>query len=313
MRVLHPDIGLARLCQLLGFSRQAYYKSVQSRDSRLAMSSIVAELVYDIRCSIGNHKLGTRKLLPLINEQLEKQGQRIGRDQLFNIMDRYELKVRQRKRRKPTTTDNTHGFRRYPNLVKNLDIEQSERVWVSDITYVKVADRFMYLSLITDAYSRKIMGYRLHKDLSVEGSIKALLMAIGNRQYPKRKLIHHSDQGIQYCSHAYVNMLKTQGIFISMASKGSPHENAQSERMNGILKQEYGLGRVIDSEDKARHLIDAAVTSYNDKRPHQCLQGHTPAQIHGADNWKQDLTEGASTKIRIRKTDAKLIQDYGDG
>ena len=168
----------------------------------------------------------------------------------------------------------------------------------------------MYLSLITDAYSRKIMGYRLHEDLSVEGSMKALMMAIGNRQYVKHKLIHHSDQGVQYCAHSYVNMLKTQGIAISMASKGSPHENALAERINGILKQEYGLGKVIESEGKARQMVDHAIASYNSKRPHQSLQGQTPEQVHDADNWKQDLVVDVSTKSSTKKVGAKTIQDY---
>lgn len=312
MRVIYPDRGLAYLCQLLGKSRQAYYQGQRKQDSRLAFGEVVAELITEIRGRVGNQKLGTRKLLPLINEQLEKQRLSVGRDQLFGIMDTYGLKVRQRRRRKPRTTDNTHGFRRYPNLIKNLDLELSERVWVSDITYVKVKDKFMYLSLITDAYSRKIMGYRLHEDLSVEGSMKALMMAIGNRKYPKRRLIHHSDQGIQYCSNIYINMLKTNGIHISMASKGSPHENALAERINGILKQEYGLGKIIDSQDKARDMVDAAITSYNCKRPHQSLQGQTPEQVHGADNWKQDLPESLSTESSTKKVDVNTIQEYID-
>lgn len=309
MRVIYPDRGLAYLCQLLGKSRQAYYQGQQKQDSKLTFETVVAELITEIRDQVGNQKLGTRKLLPLVNEQLEKQRLSVGRDRLFGIMDTYGLKVRQRRRRKPSTTDNTHGFRRYPNLVKNVDIKHSERVWVSDITYVKVKDKFMYLSLITDAYSRKIMGYRLHEDLSVEGSMKALMMAIGNRQYPKRKLIHHSDQGVQYCSNTYINMLKTQGISISMASKGSPHENALAERINGILKQEYGLGKIIDTEDRARHLVTNAIESYNAKRPHQSLKGQTPEQMHGTDNWKQDLAERLPIHSSTKEVSVKAVED----
>ena len=185
MRVLHPDRGLAYLCQLLGKSRQAYYQGQQTKNNRLAFSEVVAELVGEVRDRVGNQKLGARKLLPLINEQLEKQSLSVGRDQLFQIMDTYGLKVRQRRRKSPRTTDNTHGFKRYPNLAESLELERSEQLWVSDITYVRVKDRFMYLSLITDAHSRKIMGYRLHEDLSVEGSMKALMLAFGNRQYQK--------------------------------------------------------------------------------------------------------------------------------
>ena len=310
MRVIYPDTGLAYLCQLLGKSRQAYYQGQQIKDSKLAFATIVAELAAEIRDRVGNQKLGTRKLHALINEQLAKQDRYIGRDQLFSIMDSYGLKVRQRKRKNPRTTDNTHGFRRYPNLTKSIELKHSEQLWVSDITYVKVQDKFMYLSLITDAYSRKIMGYRLHENLSVEGAMKALMMAIGNRQYIKHKLIHHSDQGVQYCSHTYVNILKTNGIAISMAAKGSPHENALAERINGILKQEYGLGKVIENQDKARQMVDQAIASYNYKRPHQRLQGQTPEQVHSADNWKQDLVEAVASKSSTKKVVVKRVQDY---
>ena len=165
----------------------------------------------------------------------------------------------------------------------------------------------MYLSLITDMWSRKIMGYCLHEDLSTDGPLKALLMAISNRQYAGRNLIHHSDQGVQYCSHSYINMLKTHAIHISMAAKGSPHENALAERINGILKLEYGLGKVIDSNDKASKMIQAAIHSYNCKRPHHSLAGQTPQQVHGKDKWEQDLQLGKSTLKRIKDEDVNII------
>lgn len=299
MRVLYTGKGLACLCQLLGYSRQAFYKGKKHREDKAAFYTILAELVTEIRTEIGNFKLGARKLLPLINEKLERSNLSIGRDQLFEVMEQYGLKVRQRKRYRPRTTNSEHGFVRYPNLVKNLELDQAERVWASDITYIKVKDRFMYLNLITDCYSRKITGYCLHEDLSTEGTLKALMMALGNRVYPTRKLIHHSDQGIQYCSQNYINMLKTNGISISMAAKGSPHENALAERVNGILKQEYGLGKSIDNQQIAIKMVNKAIESYNCKRPHNSLAGQTPTQIHGHVNWKQDLAGGVSTDIRI--------------
>lgn len=309
MRALHPGRGLAYLCQLLGKSRQAYYEGFKTKESNIAFGAIVADLAVEVRKDVKNEKLGTRKLLPLINEQLAKQGLSIGRDQLFDVLDSYGLKVRQRKRRKPRTTDNTHGFYRYPNLIKDKELKQSEQAWVSDITYIRVKERFRYLSLITDAWSRNIMGYCLYEDLSVEGPTKALLMAISNRLYPSRDLIHHSDQGVQYCAHSYVNILKTNTINISMASKGSPHENALAERVNGILKQEYGLGKVIESVEKARQMVETAVESYNCKRPHQSLQGQTPQQIHGKDKWKQDLDEGLPNRSRTKKEVVNVVQD----
>ena len=284
MRALHPDKGLAYLCQLFGKSRQAYYKGQKVKDHRIVFEEVVSELVVELRDKLENQKLGTRKLLPLIKEELARQGLTIGRDRLFDIMNLYGLKVRRKRRRSPRTTDNTHQYRRYANLVKDNPIKQAEQAWGCDITYIRLKDgRFMYLSLITDMYSRKIVGYHLHESLSAEGSIRALMMAIANRQYPQRTLIHHSDQGVQYCSYDYINTLKNNGISISMAAKGSPHENAIAERMNGILKQEYGLGIPLPSPEKARSLVDSAVVAYNAKRPHQMLEGQTPEQVHQHD------------------------------
>jgi len=299
MRVIYPGIGVAYLCQLLGKSRQAYYKVKKSREDKTAFYVIIAELITEIRTDIGNFKIGARKLLPLINEKLGKNSQSIGRDQLFEVMELYGLKVRKRRRRKPRTTNSAHGFVVYPNLIKNLDLQQAERVWASDITYIRVKDQFHYLNLITDCYSRKIMGYCLHPDLSAEGTLKALMMALGNRQYPARKLIHHSDRGIQYCSQSYINMLKTQGISISMAAKGSPQENPLAERVNGILKDEYNLGKTLDNDQDALLKVEHSISSYNLKRPHNSLDDETPEQRHGEDYWKQDLGQTLSTKERI--------------
>jgi len=301
MRVIYPDRGLALLCQLLGYSRQAYYKVKKHLEDKAAFYAIVAELVSEVRTEIGNFKLGARKLLPLINEKLGIDTQSIGRDQLFEVMELYGLKVRKRKRRRPNTTNSEHNFGVYPNLIKHLDIQEAERVWASDITYIRIKGRFLYLNFITDCYSRKIMGYCFHPDLSAEGTLKALLMALGNRQYPIRKLIHHSDQGIQYCSQVYINMLKTHGIAISMSAKGSPQENPLAERVNGILKDEYGLGKLLDNEDQALQKVETSIGSYNQKRPHNSLDDDTPEQKHNEDNWKQDLDASLSTKPRTKQ------------
>jgi transposase InsO family protein len=309
MRVIYPDRGLACLCQLLGYSRQAYYKVKKNSEDKAAFYSIVADLVTEVRTEIGNFKLGARKLLPLINEKLDKSAQTIGRDQLFEVMELHGLKVRKRKRRRPSTTNSEHDFGVYPNLIKHLDLQEAERVWASDITYIKVKDRFLYLNLITDCYSRKIMGYCLHPDLSAEGTLKALMMALGNRQYPSRKLIHHSDRGIQYCSQVYVNMLKTHGISISMAAKGSPQENPLAERVNGILKDEYDLGKPLDNDVKALLKVENSIGSYNMKRPHNSLEGDTPEQKHNEDIWKQDLDTSRSTQIRTKQTNVNAAQD----
>lgn len=309
MRVIYPGSGLARHCQLPGYSRQAYYKVKKNREDKSAFYVIIAELTTEIRTEIGNFKIGARKLLPLINEKLGKNSQSIGRDQLFEAMELYGLKVRKRRRGTPRTTNSAHGFAVYPNLIKNVDLQQAERLWASDITYIRVKDRFHYLNLTTDCYSRKIMGCCLHPGLSAEGTLKALMMALGNRQYPTRKLIHHSDRGIQYCSQGCIHMLKTNGISISMAAKGSPQENPLAERVNGILKGEYDLSKSLEDEQKALLKVADSIASYNLKRPHNSLGDHTPEQRHGEDNWKQDLDRSLSTKERINISTANLDQD----
>ncbi|MEQ8335989.1 MAG: IS3 family transposase [Cyclobacteriaceae bacterium] len=296
MRLIYPDKGLASLCRLFGKTRQGWYHWHQSKTSRALLETIVVKLVKDIRDHIGIQKLGARKLQPLINEQLVKNDLRIGRDYLFDVMERNSLKVRQRKRRRPQTTDSTHGFIRYPNLVKGLEIKRAEQVWVVDITYLKVGGRFMYLSLITDAYSRKIMGYCLLDNLSVDGPMRALLMSFSNRLYVK-SLIHHSDQGVQYCSQEYVNMLKTHGVSISMTHRGSPQENAIAERVNGILKDDYNLGKSFETPEQAEEAVQKAVASYNCLRPHDSLNGMTPEQVHTA----KAMEESVSSDRTIRK------------
>ena len=288
MRVIYPDRGLACLCQLLGYSRQAYYKVKKNSEDKAAFYTIVAELVTEVRAEIGNFKLGARKLLPLIKEKLGRDTQTIGRDQLFEVMELHGLKVRKRKRRRPCTTNSEHDFGIYPNLIKHLKLQEAERVWASDITYIRVKDRFLYLNLITDCYSRKIMGYCLHPDLSAEGTLKALLMALGNRQYPTRKLIHHSDRGIQYCSQIYINMLKTHGISISMAAKGSPQENPLAERVNGILKDEWLYEIQLKNKSQTLQIVDQIIDLYNENRPHLSLKYQTPDMVYN--NHKGNMT-----------------------
>lgn len=300
MRLIYPDKGLAALCRLFGKTRQGWYYWNQVKTSHTLLETIVVKLVKDIRDRMGIQKLGARKLQPLINEQLAKSDLRIGRDYLFDVMERNGLKVRQRKRKKPQTTDNTHGFRRYPNLVKELDIHSSEQVWVADITYLTAAGRFTYLSLITDAYSRKIMGYCLLDNLSTQGPLKALLMAFSNRLYVDQALIHHSDQGVQYCSQEYVSMLKTHGIKVSMTHRGSPQENAIAERVNGILKHDYDLKKSFDSSQQAKQAIGKAVESYNSLRPHDSLKGMTPQQVHTALAIEESTSTGRTTKEGVK-------------
>lgn len=194
-------------------------------------------------------------------------------------MAEYKLLIRRRKRKFPRTTFSDHWMHKYPNLIKGIVPLKAHRIWVSDITYICYGrGRFGYLSLITDAYSRKIVGYHLHKNLSTEGCLKALNKALD--QLPEgSELIHHSDRGSQYCSFDYVHTLRSNNIAISMTQSGDPLENAIAERVNGILKDEL-LEVVFPDFNTAKESIDVAVNVYNNVRLHCSIDMLTPQQAH---------------------------------
>jgi transposase InsO family protein len=205
----------------------------------------------------------------------------IGRDKFFDILRRSDLLVK-RRRRYARTTESRHRFRVYQNHVQHIAVRRADQVWVSDITYVRLAnERFAYLFLITDAYSRKIVGWDMSSSLGLEGAIKALQMSVRQcRDF--QSLIHHSDRGFQYCSHQYVSKLKSKGIQISMAEAGNCYENAMAERINGILKMEYGLDETFSDIEQARRSAREGITYYNEERPHLSLKMQTPAAVHSA-------------------------------
>ena len=205
-------------------------------------------------------------------------GIKIGRDGLHSLLVENGLTIRKRKKR-PKTTNSKHWMKKYPNLVKEIEPNAPDMIWVSDITFISHANGFGYLSLITDAYSRKIIGYCLHPNLSNEGCINALEMALKCRQYD-HQLIHHSDRGSQYCSKPYVYLLNTNNIFVSMTESGSPYENAKAERVNGILKTEHGLDELFSCFGSAKESVDKAVENYNEYRPHASIDFLTPNQAY---------------------------------
>jgi len=223
-------------------------------------------------------RLGGRKLQYMLAPLLEQHNISIGRDKFFDILADNGLLVRRRKRR-AVTTDSRHPYRRYPNLVRGMEINAPERLWVSDITYLRTAEDFGYLSLVTDAYSRKIVGYGLHPTLKAEGPLQALDMAL-NQYSGKGQLIHHSDRGCQYCCSLYIQRLDQNDISISMTEKGDPYENAIAERVNGILKDEFGLDSNFGSFTEALEAVDKAVQVYNNIRPHASCNYLTPDQAH---------------------------------
>ena len=271
-----PKFGIAVLCRLFGKTRHAYYDSLWRKENSLVKEDVILQEVINIRKDLP--RLGTRKLHYLVQNKLISHQITFGRDYLFDLLSEHKLLIRQRKR-KAITTDSRHWMRKYSNLVKGLAITRPEQVWVSDITYIRLTNQWGYLSLITDAYSRKIMGYSFRQDLAAEGCINALKMALNNRLY-NESIIHHSDRGSQYCSHNYVDLLLKNNIGISMTENGDPYENALAERVNGIIKTEFNLYSSSLGFDQTGYQVSKSIKSYNELRPHASCDYLTPNQAH---------------------------------
>ncbi|MEY4702990.1 MAG: transposase, family [Bacteroidota bacterium] len=203
----------------------------------------------------------------------------MGRDKLFQLLSKHNLLVKP-KRRYVTTTNSKHWLRKYPNIIKDIVITGPEQLWVSDITYIKTDEGNCYLNLVTDAYSRRIMGYAIAENMNTEEMKIAYEMAIADRVHLDEKLVHHSDRGLQYCSNDYVRLSNDNKISISMTENGDPYENALAERMNRTLKEEFGLGRRLPSKQQAFRLAQEAIELYNQKRPHLSLNMKTPDYVH---------------------------------
>lgn len=247
-------------------------------------------------------RIGTPKLSYLLADSFKRHDIKMGRAGLNDLLSANGMLVRQKKR-KPKTTNSNHWYRRYQNLIIDLEIVRPEQVWVCDITYITVLDKFAYLSIITDAYSRMIVGYYLCNTLESKGSIMALKMALGSWNCSVGKLIHHSDRGVQYCCDEYTSILLDLGISISMTQKGDPYENAIAERVNGILKSEFGLCSVFNSFDQAELQIAQSISIYNEKRPHASCNYLIPEQAHRTQGilkkrWKNYYKEKTSDELK---------------
>ena len=280
MKSNFPHIGLARLCGWFGVTRQAYYQNGWKGAEISIEQDIILKEVLKIR---KNHRrMGTRKLHEKLHLFMLEHQIKMGRDALFDLLSSNYLLVRKRKRR-IQTTQSFHWLRKYPNLIRDFVPTGPNQLWVSDITYWKIIGGHVYISFITDAYSHKVVGYHVAETLEAVESIQALKMALsGLFMEPDGhfQLIHHSDRGVQYCSFEYVKLLKDYNIQISMTENGDPLENALAERLNGILKDEYLIDRMVNSVEEARKVLARAVSLYNEDRPHMSIGNQYPSQVH---------------------------------
>lgn len=278
MKDSYPHIGLVRLCRSFGVTRQAYYQHFWRAETCSVEGDLVLARVAEIR--EDHRRLGTRKLLEKLHPFLMEHAIKMGRDALFDLLADHGLLVK-RLRNYVHTTRSKHWMRKWPNLVRDLKLTAPGQLWVSDITYFKTRNEgYVYISLITDAYSHRIMGYCLATDLEAVNNIEALHMALAHYGKVPNGLIHHSDRGSQYCSKAYVQLLQTNHIGISMTENGDPLENAVAERINGILKQEYLDVRMIETVEQAKAALARAVFLYNTDRPHSSISNCTPDEVH---------------------------------
>jgi putative transposase len=261
---------------LLGYSRQSYYQGIDYIHQKAYEADVIIEEVLRYRKKLK--RIGTRKLLDQMQGFLVNHHFKIGRDALFDLLADRGLLVTKRKRRGPVTTLSKHRFKKYPNIVRDFIPIAPNQLWVSDITYIHLNAGFAYLSLITDAYSRKIVGFYLSRDLSSRGPLAALKMALNSNPYHDG-LIHHSDRGVQYCCDEYVKLLENHDVKISMTENGDPLENALAERVNGILKQEL-LEEVFSDFETAQREVAIACSNYNHLRPHGSIDNLKPAQAH---------------------------------
>lgn len=293
--------SITSLCSLLGYSRQGLYKAQQHQEQQCFAEELIVQQVHKVR--EHQPRIGGRRLHYMLQTFMQEHQLKVGRDSLFKLLFDYGLLVRRRKRSKPITTHSFHRYKKYKNLIKEFIPVSSNQLWVSDITYITLKNGFAYLSLITDAYSRKIVGFYLSKTLEAAGSIKALKMALYNNS-SQENLIHHSDRGVQYCCNDYITILKNKKIKISMTENGDPLENAIAERVNGILKDEL-LQAVYADFTTAQNEVAKAISVYNHLRPHSSISYKTPVEVHCNSHekverkWKSYYTKKAPLAVEV--------------
>lgn len=260
---------------MIGISRQAYYQKINRFHIRQEELLRVKEMVLELRMEMP--RIGTRKMYYLLKSKFENNGIKLGRDGFFDYLRQEGLLIKPFKSYTKTTMS-SHWLRKHPNLLKDKNVSRIEEVFVSDITYVKSRDKTHYLSLVTDMYSRKIVGYHLSDNMNSENVAKAIRMAIKNRK-TNLPLIHHSDRGLQYCSDLYQKILSNNEIQPSMTDGYDCYQNALAERINGILKQEFLITKA-NNKTELNKMVSQSIKTYNSKRPHLSLNMRTPNDIH---------------------------------
>ena len=269
------EYSLSEACMQYDLSRDAYYKYCKRLEKRKSTERRVISLVSKVREE--QPRVGTKKLHQALMDSFIAENIKVGRDKLFDILRDNDMLVK-KKRTGCRTTNSYHHFYKYNNLIKDLKITRKNQVWVSDITYIRTVNGFCYLALITDVFSRKIVGYDISDSLELKGCLRALKLALRTAR-PKAGLIHHSDRGVQYCSNQYVNELKKRQILISMTEENHCYENAIAERVNGILKDEFYLDQCFFNTNCAKKATKSAIDIYNNKRLHLSLGYKTPNRV----------------------------------
>ena len=270
---LQLPYSINTVCKQFGFTRQNYYQRLKYERKAREREDMVLKEILKIRAVLPY--VGCRKLQYLLKDRSQIE---IGRDTLFSLLREHKMLVECQKSYMKTT-NSMHHYKKYSNLIRDMVLTRCNEVWVADITYIRTWEGFWYLFLLTDKFSRKIVGWSLRDDLRHEGAIEALRGAL-KTENPDGDLILHSDRGIQYCCPGYTMFAESQGIRLSMTQDDHVYENALAERVNGILKQEFGLGEVFKNGNDVKKQIVESVVLYNSVRPHLSLGFMTPEQVH---------------------------------
>lgn len=303
MKAFNPEFSITELCGLFGYTRFAWYRRKNRLDAKVNYDEAILDMVRMIRKE--QPKVGTPKLYRMLKPTFEAMGIKIGRHKLNELIQTAGLGVKQRRRRYIRTTNSNHRFRKYPHLVREFEPNAPHQLWVVDITFIPLLRGFCYLMLLTDAYSRKIVGWHLSKTMLTKDCIVALEMALEDLPN-NHQLIHHSDRGSQYGADEYTELLTDNEINISMTENSDPKENAMGERVNGILKGELLLGKAHKNFRAACGATQKAIHIYNFKRLHSSIDYLTPAQAHLKTgklpkHWKNYRKEHAIRRIQERK------------